>query len=169
MGRQDDQAPLSVRQVAAALTGLGAQGRPQPLPADVRTDAEIAAQLGAPVGAVANSVIFMIDSDPLLVLTSGGRRPDPLTLGALLGVGDLRPASAEDVHRWTGQPIDGIAPVAHRVAMQTLVDVELARFPQVWCPAGHPRWVFPSSYAELLRITAGEAAEVGDLAGPGSP
>ena len=27
---------------------------------------------------------------------------------------------------------------------------------------GHPRYVFPTSYDELLRITAGIAAEVGE-------
>ena len=83
---------------------------------------------------------------------------------ALLGAAEVRPASPAEVKRWTGQPIGGVAPVGHPRPLRTLVDVELSHFATVWCPAGHPHWVFPTSYAELLRITAGEAAEVGDLA-----
>ena len=32
---------------------------------------------------------------------------------------------------------------------------------EVWAAGGHPHYVFPTSYDELLRITAGEAAEIG--------
>jgi hypothetical protein len=39
--------------------------------------------------------------------------------------------------------------------------VELSRYPRVWACAGHPSAVFPTSYEELLRLTAGTAAEVG--------
>jgi hypothetical protein len=37
----------------------------------------------------------------------------------------------------------------------------------VWAAAGHPSAVFPTSYEELLRLTAGTAAEVGT--GPADP
>jgi hypothetical protein len=30
-----------------------------------------------------------------------------------------------------------------------------------WAAAGHPRTVFPTSFAELVRITEGTAADVG--------
>ena len=32
----------------------------------------------------------------------------------------------------------------------------------VWAAAGHPHTVFPTSFAELVRITAGTPAEVGE-------
>ena len=151
------------------LAGLRAQYQPQPLPEPARTAAAAAAQLGVPVAAIANSLVFAADHEPLLVLTSGGHRADPLELSALLGVNDLRPATPAQVRRWTHQPIGGVAPVGHPKPLPTLVDVELAKFPAVWCGAGHPQWVFCTSYAELLRITAGEAAEVGDLAAIETP
>ena len=44
---------------------------------------------------------------------------------------------------------------------RTLVDVSLARSPVLWAAAGHPHYVFRTDYAQLLRITGGEAAEVG--------
>lgn len=159
----DEEPPEQVQRVAEALDGLGAQYRPQPLPGPARTAAEAAAQIGVPVAAIANSLIFAADHQPLLVLTSGAHRADPLVLSALLGVNDLRPATANEVRRWTHQPIGGVAPVGHPHPITTLVDVELSHHDEVWCGAGHPHWVFCTSYAELLRMTAGEAAEVGDL------
>jgi prolyl-tRNA editing enzyme YbaK/EbsC (Cys-tRNA(Pro) deacylase) len=46
------------------------------------------------------------------------------------------------------------------------VDVELARYDQVWAAAGHPHTVFPTTYDELLALTGGTPAEVGP--GPGA-
>ena len=46
-------------------------------------------------------------------------------------------------------------------ATDPCVDVELARYDVVWAAAGHPATVFPTTYEELLRLTAGTAAEVG--------
>lgn len=162
MGRHDHE-PAQVRGVAAALTGLGVQHGPRELAHPARTAAEAAAQLGTPVAAIGNSLVFASDGEPLLVLTSGSHRADPIVLAALLGATSVRAASPAEVRRWTGQPVGGVAPVDHPRPLPTLVDVELSHFATVWCRAGHPDWVFPTSYAELLRITAGSAAEVGDL------
>lgn len=160
---QPAKVPARVQRVADELSGLGAQHQPIPLPGPARTAAEAAAALGVPVAAIANSLVFSADGEPLLVLSCGSHRADPLALSALVGVNDMRPATAAEVRQWTDQPIGGVAPVGHPVPLTTLVDVELSQFDAVWCGAGHPHWVFSTSYAELLRITAGEAAEVGDL------
>ncbi len=47
--------------------------------------------------------------------------------------------------------------------------MELARHDRVWASAGHPSAVFPTSYEELLRLTAGTAAEVGGAPIPDGP
>ena len=77
-------------------------------------------------------------------------------------MGSISRAPAELVREVTGQPIGGVAPVGHPEPIGTLVDVELARHPQVWAAAGHPATVFPTTYEELLRLTDGTPAEVGD-------
>ena len=71
-------------------------------------------------------------------------------------------AAADFVRAATGQPIGGVAPVGHPRPLRTIVDVDLARYDVVWAAGGHPHYVFPTSYHELLRVTAGEAAEVGE-------
>ena len=169
MSDEGAEVPAQVQVVAEALAGLGAQHLPQELPQPARTAADAAAQLRVPVAAIANSLIFTDGHRPVLVMASGGHRADLLVLSALLGVDRLRPATPAQVRAWTNQPIGGVAPVGHPKPLRTLVDVELAQFTEVWCGAGHPHWVFATNYAELLRITAGEAAEVGDLAVSDAP
>ena len=49
-----------------------------------------------------------------------------------------------------------------RYPLRTMVDVALSRCDEMWAAAGHPHYVFPTTYDELLRITGGDAAEVGE-------
>ncbi|MGY1643333.1 YbaK/EbsC family protein [Geodermatophilus sp. SYSU D00703] len=156
-----------VAAIARLLAEAGATGGVRELPEGARTAAAAAAQLGVPVGAIANSLVFDVDDAPLLVLTSGAHRVDVDRVAALLGVPRMRPASPDFVRRHTGQPIGGVAPIGHPEPIGTLVDVELARYERVWAAAGHPHAVFPTSYEELLHLTAGTAAEVGS--GPVAP
>ena len=64
--------------------------------------------------------------------------------------------------RWadTGQPIGGVAPVGHPKPLQTLVDTALAQYEEIWAAGGIPHAVFPITYAELVRLTAGVPTEV---------
>ena len=48
--------------------------------------------------------------------------------------------------------------------LRTLVDTWLEPYDVVWAAAGHAHTVFPTSFAELVRITGGTPAEVS--AGP---
>lgn len=148
--------------VSDALRAAGAEGQVRELPDTARTAALAAEQLGVPVGAIANSLIFDSGGTPLLILTSGGHRVDTVRVERLLGVPALSRADPEFVRRHTGQPIGGVAPVGHPEPIGTLVDIALAAFDVVWAAAGHPAAVFPTTYDELLRITGGTPAEVGD-------
>jgi prolyl-tRNA editing enzyme YbaK/EbsC (Cys-tRNA(Pro) deacylase) len=147
--------------VSRALAAAGATGQVRELPGTARTAAAAAEQLGVPVGAIANSLVFDVGGAPLLILPSGAHRVDEAKVATLLGVPRIARASAEFVREHTGMPIGGVAPLGHPEPIGTLVDVELARYPRVWAAAGHPHAVFPTSYEELLRITDGTAAEVG--------
>ena len=54
----------------------------QELEASTRTAADAVAALGCPVGAIANSLVFLADDQPVLVLTSGAHRVDTAHLAA---------------------------------------------------------------------------------------
>ena len=151
----------TVRKVAQALQAAGATGEPVVLDDPAPTAATAAAQLGCDVGAIANSLVFDADGHPLLVMTSGAHRVDTLRVADLVGVQRLGRADADFVRKHTGMAIGGVAPLGHPRPIRTIVDVALARYDVVWAAGGHPHTVFPTTYDELLRITAGTPAEVG--------
>lgn len=159
----------------AALERLDCSGIPQKLPDNARTAVEAAASLGVPVDCIASSIVFATHGatgpEPLLVITSGAHRVDTRRVASLLGKTDLDRVDASFVRQWSGFAIGGVAPVGWTGPPSpaaagdpyqpvTLIDVSLARHSRIWAAAGHPSYVFDTTYAELLRITGGNAAEV---------
>ncbi|WP_249997810.1 YbaK/EbsC family protein [Actinoplanes sp. M2I2] len=124
------------------------------------TAAAAAEALCIEVGQIANSLIFDADGEPLLVLTSGAHRVDTAKVAASLGLGKLRRATPEFVREHTGQAIGGVAPLGHPKPVRTLVDTALEQYEDVWAAGGVPQAVFPISFAELVRVTAGTPADV---------
>ena len=151
----------NVERVAAALREHGAAGEIVELPDSARTAQAAADQLGCEVGAIANSLVFDADGAPLLVMTSGAHRVDTGKVALLVGAEKVRRATPEFVRAATGQTIGGVAPVGHPAPIRTLVDVWLDKYDEVWAAGGLAHTVFPTTYGELLRITGGDAAEVG--------
>jgi prolyl-tRNA editing enzyme YbaK/EbsC (Cys-tRNA(Pro) deacylase) len=149
----------SVDLVRQALAGHGLKPEIRWFDDAATTAQAAAAALGIEVGAIANSLVFTLDDEPLLVLTSGAHRVDTAWLGERLG-GTIKRASRDLVKDATGQVIGGVAPVGHPSPLRTIVDVALADYPVVWAAAGHAHTVFPTTFDELLRITAGHPAEV---------
>lgn len=152
----------NTQRVVDALAHAGAGGEVVVLSDSARTAALAAEQLGVEVGAIANSLVFAADESPLLVLTSGAHRVDTGRVAGLVGVGEVTRATPDFVRTATGQAIGGVAPVGHPAPVRTLVDNALAGYDVVWAAAGTPHTVFPTSFAELVRITGGTPADVGD-------
>ena len=150
----------SAMKVAEVLRELGVPGEVRELSEPAPTAATAAAQLGCTVGAIANSLVFSADGTPLLVLTSGAHRVDTARVAALVGASAVKRADPDFVRRSTGQVIGGVAPVGHPEPLRTLVDTWLEPYDVVWAAAGHAHTVFPTSFAELLRITSGTPAVV---------
>ncbi|WP_210418404.1 YbaK/EbsC family protein [Agromyces intestinalis] len=122
---------------------------------DAVTTAQLAADaLGIEVGQIANSLVFTLDGEPILVLTSGAHRVDTAWLGEQLG-GTIARASKDLVKDATGQVIGGVAPVGHPAPVRTIIDTMLAEHDVVWAAAGHAKTVFPTTFDELVRITGG--------------
>jgi prolyl-tRNA editing enzyme YbaK/EbsC (Cys-tRNA(Pro) deacylase) len=151
----------SAERVAGILQALGVPGQVRELPEPAPTAATAAAQLGCEVGAIANSLVFTADDAPLLILTSGAHRVATGRVAALLGAKRVRRASPDTVRAATSQVIGGVAPVGHPEPLRTLVDTWLDKYDVVWAAAGHAHTVFPTSFAELIRITGGTPADIG--------
>ncbi|GLI03164.1 hypothetical protein Pa4123_84420 [Phytohabitans aurantiacus] len=154
------QAVQDALESADATDAAGQPCQVRMLPDAVHTAAAAAAALGVEVGQIANSLIFDAGGEPLLVLTSGAHRVDTAKVAADLGLAALKRATPEFVRAHTGQAIGGVAPLGHPKPVRTLVDTALAGYPEIWAAGGVPRAVFPTTYTELLRITAATPAEV---------
>jgi prolyl-tRNA editing enzyme YbaK/EbsC (Cys-tRNA(Pro) deacylase) len=151
----------NAQHVADVLRTLGVPGQVRELPEPAPTAATAAGQLGCEVGAIANSLLFSADAQPLLILTSGAHRVDTAKVAAEVGVEKLGRADPDFVHASTGQRIGGVAPVGHPQPIRTIVDNALAQYDVVWAAAGHAHTVFPTSFTELVRITSGTPLDVG--------
>lgn len=152
--------PARSRLVHDALRAAGITGDIVVLP-DAASTAVLAAQaLGVEVGAIANSLVFWSDDEPLLVMTSGAHRVDTGALAARLGRGSIRRATPDQVRDATGQAIGGVAPTGHPSTLVTVVDEDLAAFPEIWAAGGTPHTVFPLTFDELVRLTGGTVAKV---------
>lgn len=158
---ENSDLPASVARVTQQLRLLGAMGEVRALDDSARTAQQAADGLGIEVAQIANSLVFMADGEPVLVMASGGHKVDTVQLASVLEVNSVTKADADQVRAATGLAIGGVSPVGHPEPLRTIVDIALSRFDEIWAAAGHPHYVFPTTYDELLRITAGEAAEVG--------
>lgn len=134
--------------------------RPQMLPDAARTAHEAADGLGVDVGAIVKSLIFDCANEPVLILCSGSHQVDTAAVARSEGLPPLRRAAPDFVKAATGQSIGGVAPIGHPRHVRTFVDVSLAGYSRLWAAAGHSHAVFPTTYEELLKLTAGTAIDV---------
>ncbi|MGZ6793812.1 MAG: YbaK/EbsC family protein, partial [Mycobacteriales bacterium] len=93
----------NAERIAHLLDGLGVAGQVRQLSDSTRTAADAAAALGCDVGAIASSLLFVGDGEPLLVMTSGAHRVDTAQVAALLDLQTVERAPVELVREVTGQ------------------------------------------------------------------
>jgi prolyl-tRNA editing enzyme YbaK/EbsC (Cys-tRNA(Pro) deacylase) len=149
----------NAERVRRALADAGCDAAIVELADSARTAAEAAAALGVSVGQIANSLVFVADGEPLLVMTSGANRVDTARVGTLLRA-VVKRADPETVRAATGFPIGGVAPVGFPAPVRVLVDEDLLAYDTIWAAAGTPHTVFETTGAELVRVTGGTPAAV---------
>jgi prolyl-tRNA editing enzyme YbaK/EbsC (Cys-tRNA(Pro) deacylase) len=119
-----------------------------------------AERLGCEVGAIANSLVFDCDCEPLLVMASGAHRVDTEMLARLLGATAIKKADPQLVRSVTDQLIGGVAPTGHPSRLRTVVDETLAWYPVIWTAAGTADSVMSLTYEQLLTVTEGVAVQM---------
>ncbi|WP_309491647.1 YbaK/EbsC family protein [Microbacterium sp. Se5.02b] len=102
--------PERSRVVRRHLSEAGIEVAIRVLPDSARTAVEAAAAVGCDVAAIANSLVFLADGEPVLVMTSGGHRADLAVLATSIGAAEVSMAPASVVRAATGQAIGGVAP-----------------------------------------------------------
>ena len=127
-----------------------------------RTAIDAANSLKCEVGAIVKSLLFKAEDSFLICLIAGDRRCSLNKLKKILQKKDVSMANAEEVKINTGFSIGGVAPVAHIVDLNILVDRSLKRFKYVFAAAGHPNCVFKISYDKLTKITNGSEKDISE-------
>ncbi len=147
--------------VQEALDGLGLEVRVVRLPESTRTAAEAAAAVGCEVGAIAKSLLFLADGEPLLVICGGDRRVDTGRVAAVIGAQKVVMAPVAEVRRITGYAIGGVPPVGHAQPIRTLIDRDLLRQPTVFAAAGAHDALFPVDPNRLAQVSGAQVEDVG--------
>jgi len=152
--------PERSRIVRQHLEAAGVESRIQVLPDSARTAAEAAAAIGCEVSAIANSLVFLADGEPILVMTSGGHRADLAVVAESIGAENVEMAPASVVRAATGQAIGGVAPIGHPAPLRTYIDETLRDLGEIWAAAGHPHTVMPLTPDSLQKLTSGQVIAV---------
>jgi prolyl-tRNA editing enzyme YbaK/EbsC (Cys-tRNA(Pro) deacylase) len=163
-----DDLPRAAAAVIAAGRSHGLELDVREFPSGTRTAADAARAIGCHVDQIVKSLVFVADTDPVLVLTSGGNRVDVVKVGKKRSAAVVRKADAGEVRAATGYAIGGTPPFGHARDLPVLVDRHLTGFEVIWPAAGTPHHVFPITPADLLRATGGQVADV-TLAEDGPP
>jgi len=127
-----------------------------------RTAKDAANSLKCEVGAIVKSLLFKTERSFLICLIAGDRRCSLNKLKKILNKKDVSMANAEEVKKNTGFSIGGVAPVAHSLNLDILIDKSLNRFSHIFAAAGHPNCVFKITYNELIKITNGSEKEISE-------
>ena len=114
------------------------------------------------MGAIVKSLLFKTEDSFIICLIAGDRKCSLNKLKKILQKKDVSMANADEVKNNTGFSIGGVAPVAHLVTLNVLVDKSLNRFPYIFAAAGHPNCVFKITYNELIKITKGEEKDISE-------
>ena len=160
--------PRAAAAVVAAGRSRGLELAVREFPDGTRTAADAARAIGCQVDQIVKSLVFVADTDPVLVLCSGGNRVDVVKVGRERSAVAVRKADAGEVRAATGYAIGGTPPFGHARDLPVLIDRHLTGFEVVWAAAGTPRHVFPLAPADLVAATGGRVADV-TLAEDGPP
>jgi prolyl-tRNA editing enzyme YbaK/EbsC (Cys-tRNA(Pro) deacylase) len=146
--------------VQAALHEVGVDVKVVRLSESTRTAVEAARAVGCELGAIAKSLLFLADGEPLLVICSGDKRVDTSKVAGLVGATTLKMAPAEDVRRITGYAIGGVPPLDHAMQLKKLMDNRLLRWPLIYAAAGAHDALFPIEPDVLARVSEATLADV---------
>ncbi|MGP1673724.1 MAG: aminoacyl-tRNA deacylase [Candidatus Limnocylindrales bacterium] len=129
------------------------------------TAEEAAAAVGAELGQIVKSLVFVAPHDdgglePVVCLVPGPNRVDVARLAAVTGEPDIRRASAREAHDLTGFVIGGIPPIGFETPVRVIMDPDLGRYPTVWAAAGLPTAVFEVPPATLRTLANATVAPI---------
>jgi prolyl-tRNA editing enzyme YbaK/EbsC (Cys-tRNA(Pro) deacylase) len=139
---------------------LGLEVQVRRLEASTRTVKEAAVAVGCEEAAIAKSIVFVADGDPVVCVASGRHRIDTDKLADALDVAEVRQAAADEVRAATGFAIGGVPPFGHDLPV--LFDESLLEHERVWAAAGDPNSLFSIDPQELASCVRARVVAIGE-------
>lgn len=151
----------SAQVVQEALHAKGVTFKVVELAASARTANEAAMAIGCDVAQIVKSLLFRIKTTnkPILILASGVNRVNEQAIENEIGL-QIEKADALFTREETGFAIGGVSPVGHKQPIDTYIDEDLLKFPELWAAAGTPNAVFNLRSADLSRLTNGKIISI---------
>jgi Cys-tRNA(Pro) deacylase len=160
----------AVRRVLDAAARKGVTIEIHVFDESTHTAQEAAAAVGAELGQIVKSLVFVADGDdgpePVIALVAGTNRVDLARLAAILSERDIRRASAREADDLTGFTIGGIPPIGFDRPVRVVMDPDLGRFQVVWAAAGLPNAVFPVPPGTLRTLANATVAPIAEVPTP---
>ena len=130
---------------------------------DTKTAQAAAEALGVNVDSIIKSLIFLVNTEPIVILIPGDKRVAVEKLSQALGMSStlVTKADADTARIETGFAVGGIPPFGHLKKLRTLMDVKMQDKPKCFLAAGTPDSLFEISAEKLQELTS---AEIVDLA-----
>ena len=158
--------PEPVQRVLEAAAKKGVTLDIHSFDASTHTAVEAAAAVGAELGAIVKSLVFVTPGEdgptPVVCLVSGTNRVDVARLAAVIAEPEVRRATANEARQLTGFVIGGIPPIGFRTPVRVVMDPDLGRFETVWAAAGTDLDVFPVPPATLRMLANAHVAPIAE-------
>ena len=120
--------------------------------------------VGTSADKIVKSVLFMVDDQPVLAITSGSRRIDRRRIAKHFGVGRkrVRLAAENQVQTSTGYHVGAVPPFGHPEQLLTIIDPGVLEHDVVYAGGGASDHLIRVETAEILHVTQGEVLELID-------
>ena len=126
-----------------------------------RTAKDAANSLNVKTGSIVKSLLFKtINNNSFFLCLVSGDKFISINKLSLIIQDKIEKASAEEVKKYTGYSIGGVAPIGHlSPPSRILIDLNLKKFDIIYAAAGHPHAIFAINFNKIVEITNGEITD----------
>ena len=151
--------PESVKRVQEHLFSLNLDNSIIKLDETAASAKDAANSLKTSVGSIVKSIIFLDDrKQSYLFLISGINKFNNKSFHEANNISLIKP-EASVVKEITGFSIGGVSPYGHLSnPYKVYIDPDLKKYPSIYASAGHPFYIFKTTFDELLLNTNAEVA-----------
>lgn len=155
--------PLTSADVQSYLDRVGLNTTIRFFETTTATSQQAADNIGCELGQIVKSIAFIVDQQPIIVLTSGDQRVDDKKIAALFAVGrkKIKVATPEQCVAIYGYSPGSVPPFAHRTPdLPVLIDQSFTRYTQLYAAGGAHNAIFPITLEQLAQFTGGALHDV---------